>query len=207
MGGLSASDAVSQRVVMDMLTLSQKIVPGQTRDALRQMLARVNSNVNEMLGRDGLYKSGSTVVAVLVTGRQFQWISVGDSRIYLYREGYVNQLNQDHDQLQLWMPDILAGKMDYAEAMRNPDSRKLTSFIGMGELRFVDASLTPIDILPGDRIVLMSDGVYNAIPEDQLAALLREFPDPEAAASAVRRRVAQARNPHQDNYSALILGF
>lgn len=207
MGGLSNSDRVSQQVVMEMLMLSQKIKAGQTQDALRKILTQVNHDINEMLGKDGLYKSGSTVVAVLVAGKRFQWIAVGDSRIYLYREGYVNQLNQDHDQLQLWMKDILAGNMSYEEAVRNPDARKLTSFIGMGDLRFVDSSLSPIELLPGDRIVLMSDGVYSALNEDQLAKLLKKYPDVKDAASAMDSRIQDTHNPHQDNYSALILGF
>lgn len=207
MGGLSNSGQVSQQIVMEMITLSQQLEAGQTQDALRKILTQVNHDVNEMLGSEGIYKSGSTVVAVLVTDAQFQWISVGDSRIYLFREGYANQLNRDHDLLQLWMKDILSGNMSYEEALRNPDGRKLTSFIGMGELRFVDASISPIEILPGDRIVLMSDGVYNVLSEVQLAELLKKYPDVKEAAAAIDRIIRSARNPHQDNYSALILEF
>lgn len=207
MGGLSDGDKISQKIVMEMLTLGQKLTPGRTNGILKKMLAQVNEDVNQTLGTKGLYKSGSTMVAVLVQGTQFQWIAVGDSRIYLYRQGYVNQLNQDHDQLQVWMADVLEGKRSMEEVLRNPDGRKLTSFIGMGQLKYVDASLNAIGLEPGDRLVLMSDGVYNVLGEDRLAAILKQCPDVNHAASTMERLIEQANNPHQDNYTAMILGF
>ena len=207
MGGLSDGEKVSQKIVMDALTLGHQLTPGQINGALRKMVSRINDDVNQMLGPDGLYKSGSTLVAVLVSDGQFQWISVGDSRIYLYRQGYASQLNQDHDQLQVWMADVLAGTRSMDEVLRNPDGRKLTSFIGMGQLKYVDGSLTPIALEPGDRLVLMSDGIYGAVSEEALAEVLKRYPDVSQAASVIERMVREAKHPHQDNYTAIVLGF
>jgi len=147
------------------------------------------------------------MIAVLVYDGKFQWISVGDSRIYLYRQGYANQLNQDHDQLQVWMADVLSGRRTIEETLRNPDGRKLTSFLGMGQLKYVDGSRGSIALEPGDRLVLMSDGVYNIIPEDRLAEILRRNPDAEKAASVLDRMIRDSNHPHQDNYTAIILAF
>ena len=206
MGGLSGGEKVSQQIVMEALSMGHGLTMPQN-GVLVQMLNRINDSVNRMLGPDGLYKSGSTVVAVLAHNNAFQWISVGDSRIYLYRKGYASQINRDHDQMQVWMADVLAGRMTYEEVLRNPDSRKLTSFIGMGKLAYVDASHTPIDIEPGDRIVLMSDGIYSVVNENYLAAILKKYPDVTQAATAIEIAVREARNPHQDNYTAIVLGF
>lgn len=207
MGGLRDGDKVSQQVVLRTLELGGALRPGQENGALLQILKTVNEEVNRFLTPDGLYKSGSTVVQVLVSGDSFQWLSVGDSRIYLYRAGYVNQLNRDHDLLQDWMPEILEGRRDMEASRKDPDGRKLTSFIGMGQLKYVDRSLHPIQILSGDRIVLMSDGVYGQMPEEQIAEILRRFPDVQQAAQEMDRCVRATQNPHQDNYTALILGF
>lgn len=207
MGGLSGGEKVSQKIVLDVLSMGQQLQAEQVNGALRQMLAQVTDNVNRMLGPDGLYKSGSTVVAVLVCGQKLQWIAVGDSRIYLVRQGYANQLNRDHNLLQTWMPDILAGRMTMEEALRNPDGRKLTSFIGMGQLKYVDASIAPVELERGDRIVLMTDGVYDVISEERLSVILRQYPNVEQAAAEIKRVIKEANSPHQDNYTALILGF
>ena len=207
MGGLSGGEKVSQKIVMDALTMANQLKPGHLHNILWKMLEQINENVNRLLGPDGLYKSGSTLVSVLVSDGQFQWISVGDSRIYLYREGYANQLNQDHDQLQVWMADVLSGRRTMEETLRNPDGRKLTSFIGMGQLKYVDGSRSPIPLAPGDRLVLMSDGIYGIVSEDRLAEILKRYPDVEQAATVIDRMIRDSNHPHQDNYTAIILGF
>lgn len=207
MGGLRDGDKVSQQVVLRTLELGNALRPGQENGALLQILKTVNEDVNRFLTPDGLYKSGSTVVAVLVSGEYFHWISVGDSRIYLYREGYVNQLNRDHDLLQDWMPEILDGRRSLEASRKDPAARKLTSFIGMGQLKYIDRSLHAIKVMPGDRILLMSDGVYGQLPDEQMAEILRRFPDVRQAAAEMDRCVRATQNPHQDNYTALILGF
>ena len=207
MGGLSGGEQVSQQIVMQALNHMADITSGQARIALPEMLSRINGAVNKMLGPDGLYKSGSTLVAVLVVRDRLRWISVGDSRIYLYRDGWMNQLTQDHDLLQEWMPDILSGKRSYAESLADPEGKKLTSFIGMGELKYIDSCTSPIRILPGDRIVLMSDGVYNSVPAETMADILRKNPDVQRAAGMLHKAVRAAANPHQDNYTAEILAF
>lgn len=207
MGGLSNGEQVSQQIVMDGLGYGAAMTGLSEGNPLLGMVGQINTNVNRMLGPEGIYKCGSTLIAVLVAQDQFHWVSVGDSRIYLYREGYVNQLNTDHDLFQQWMPEILAGTRSYAEAARNPDGRKLTSFIGMGELKYVDYSRQPIDLRQGDRLVLVTDGVYGTVPPEQLADILKANPEVSDAAKVLERRIRDARMPHQDNYTALILGF
>ena len=207
MGGLSGGEKVSQKIVTDMLTMGHQLKPGQTAGILWTMVNQINDNVNRMLGPDGLYKSGSTLISVLVHSNRFQWISVGDSRIYLYREGYANQLNQDHDQLQAWMPDILEGRVSMAEAIRHPDGRKLTSFIGMGQLKHIDGSVNSIALEPGDRILLVSDGIYGIVDENRMADILKRCPDIDQAAAVIEQVIRESNSPHQDNYTAIILGF
>ena len=207
MGGLSNGEQVSQQIVMDGLGYGAAMTGIGGGNPLLDMVRRINANVNRMLGPEGIYKCGSTLIAVLVAQDQFHWVSVGDSRIYLYREGFVNQLNTDHDLFQQWMPEILAGTRSYEEAARSPDGRKLTSFIGMGELKYVDYSRQPIDLRQGDRLVLVTDGVYGAVPPEQLAEILKANPEVATAARVLERRILEARMPHQDTYTVLILGF
>lgn len=207
MGGLADGDKVSQQIVLRTLELGARLQGDQANGALYRILNQVNENINQMLTPEGLYKCGSTMIAVLVQGMSFQWISVGDSRIYLYREGYVNCLNRDHDLLQDWMPEILSGQRSMETSLADPNARKLTSFIGMGRLKYVDGSIQPIELLPGDRLLLLSDGVYGEVSEAQMAAILKQHPDVRQAATALGQQVQANQNPHQDNYTALILGF
>lgn len=207
MGGLSGGERVSQKIVMEALTFGSTLQANQVPTALPGMVAGINRAVNQMLGPKGLYTSGSTVVSALITGNALRWISVGDSRVYLYRDGQISQLSRDHDLLQDWMPDILEGKRSMAEALRDPNGRKLTSFIGMGELRHVDYNRTPIPLLPGDRVLLMSDGVYGTVSDAEMAAILRDCGSVQLAASHIGQRIMGAALPYQDNYTLIVLGY
>ena len=207
MGGLSGGERVSQKIVMEVLTFGSTLQANQVPTALPGMVAGINRAVNQMLGPKGLYTSGSTVVSALITGNALRWISVGDSRVYLYRDGQLSQLSRDHDLLQDWMPDILEGKRSMAEALRDPNGRKLTSFIGMGELRHVDYNRTPIPLLPGDRVLLMSDGVYGTVSDAEMAAILRDCGSVQLAASHIGQRIMGAALPYQDNYTLIVLGY
>lgn len=207
MGGLSGGERVSQKIVMEALTFGSTLQANQVPTALPGMVSGINRAVNQMLGPKGLYTSGSTVVSALITGNALRWISVGDSRIYLYRDGQISQLSRDHDLLQDWMPDILEGKRSMAEALRDPNGRKLTSFIGMGELRHVDYNRTPILLLPGDRVLLMSDGVYGTVSDAEMAAILRDCGSVQLAASHIGQRIMGAALPYQDNYTLIVLGY
>lgn len=207
MGGLKGGDQVSQQVVMEMLDCAAGLQTGGMDGILQQMVRQVNEKVNHMLGQDGVYKSGSTLAAVLAAGNYFHWIAVGDSRIYLYREGCLLQVNQEHTQLQEWMPDILDGQLSYAEAVRDPEGRKLTSFIGMGRLKHIDCSLRSVKIAPGDRILLMTDGVFGTLPEEEMESILRQHADVQQAASGLEQAVLAAGVPGQDNFTVVILGF
>lgn len=207
MGGLSGGEKVSRKIVMETLNYGAALQSGQLANALPDMVAEINCAVNQMLGPQGLYTSGSTVVSALITGGELRWISVGDSRVYLYRDGQLNQLSRDHDLMQDWMADILEGTRSMAEAMRDPDGRKLTSFIGMGELRYVDYNHTPIPLLPGDRVLLMSDGIYGTVSDDEMEAILLGSGNVQEAASHIGQKIAGACLSYQDNYTLVILGY
>lgn len=207
MGGLSGGDKVSQKIVYTMLGYSDSLKTGQMDGVLSAMVNGVNESVNKMLGPDGLYKSGSTLMAVLVRQNRFHWIAVGDSHIYFYRNGSLVQLNQEHNRGQDLIVKAVRGEITFQEAREDRKKSGLTSFVGMGNLKHVDKSLRSIPLEAGDRIVLMTDGVFNALPDQTIAAVLARNPNVDQAAAEMERLVIQHGNPRQDNFTAVILGF
>lgn len=208
MGGLSGGDKVSGRIIQDIHAVASKIQVGAQDTILPQIIESISADVNHLLGPSGIYKSGSTMLSVLTDGNRFSWAAVGDSRIYLFRGSIMSKVNMEHNQLTTeWMPEVQAGRMDLQTAMANPDGKKLTSFIGMGKLRYVSYSRSSILLSPGDRILLMTDGVFNTLSEQQMAEILRKCPDVAQAASLMENQVLAAHAPGQDNFTAVILGF
>ena len=208
MGGLSGGEKVSGRIVQDVHAAAPQFRPNTMDTILPQMVESICADINKMLGPEGIYKSGSTLLAVLSDGKKFSWASVGDSRIYLFRGGVMSQVNPEHNQLTTeWMPEVQAGRMSIQDAMNHPDGKKLTSFIGMGKLRYLSASRSSIAIAPGDRILLMSDGVFGTLSDQQMAEILTKCPDVTQAASLMENQVLAAQARGQDNFTAVILGF
>ncbi|MCC8076077.1 MAG: serine/threonine-protein phosphatase [Clostridiales bacterium] len=204
MGGLESGDEVSQTAVT---AIVEGFYASQTPDPaqeLLQLLSSANGAVNRMLGLERIGQCGSTVVVGLLKNERFYFLSVGDSRIYLYRDGVLMQLNREHiyrRELELW---AVNGEGTLTEARTHPRASGLTSFLGMGQLRYLDQPDAPVEARPGDRFVLMSDGVYNALPQDELCRAL-ELDTAQAAADALGQAVEGKSWPGQDNYTALII--
>ena len=205
MGGLADGDKVSQKIVATLRSDAARICPGQTDKILCQMVAHANQVVNQMLGPAKQYKCGSTLLSVLVERDTMQWISVGDSRIYLYRGGNLIQVNREHIHCVDLLTRAINGKLNFSEALRDPQGDRLSSFIGMGELKYVDIGLRRMKLCAGDRILLMSDGVFNTLCNDEIAEVIRSTPDASSAAALLEQRVLNKQVPHQDNFTCVIL--
>lgn len=207
MGGLSDGDKVSRRIVQTVRQRWGALRVDQLFRKLPQMVMRINDEVNQMLGRDGLCKSGSTLIVALVRPDKFEWISVGDSRIYLYRGGSLMQLNREHDfesDLELF---AVNHDLDFDEAYTHPKKRSVSSYIGMGRLKAIDTTRQSITAQLGDRLLLMSDGVFNALSSEEMANIITNYPDVHEAATVMESAVLARANPHQDNFTAVIIGF
>ena len=207
MGGLKNGDAVSQKIVQTMEEDCKKLTAAQMRSSLLAMAAHANDEVNRMLGPNELYKSGSTLVAALAEPQQFTWVSIGDSRIYLYRAGKLLQLNREHDYEGELLVRAVNHQLSFPDARNNPKRRSVSSFIGMGTLKYVDEMRKPIQTLKGDRILLCSDGVFNTLTERHIESILAEYPNPKSAAANLEAAVLAANNPHQDNFTAVLFSY
>lgn len=204
MGGLSHGGKVSQAAVQALLDAFPACKGSTQAEPLLLALAqRAVQAVNDLLGPDGLRESGSTLVLGLVREGSFSFLSIGDSRVALYRNGVLTQLNREHVYQRELALRMVNGELPLAQVYTSPKGAGLTSFLGMGSLQYIDLPAAPIRLLPGDRIILMSDGVYNALTDQELTQALAQ--EPEQAAQAIRQAIADKNYQNQDNYTAVIL--
>lgn len=201
MGGLTDSRQVSafaaQSVIETVPALGdEKAVPLR----LKALASEINRKACAM-HMDG----GSTIAAVYCRHDGVYWCSVGDSRIYLFREGKLWQLTEDADYLTDLLDEVLSGKTAYGETAENKRKTALTHYIGkIGEL-YAETNARPFLPLAGDRLLICSDGVYNALEEDELADILSY--DPQTAAERIISDVLKKEYENQDNFTSVILGF
>ncbi|MDQ5944622.1 MAG: hypothetical protein QG619_39 [Pseudomonadota bacterium] len=125
----------------------------------------------------------TTLSAVVLRGRRYYTAHIGDSRIYLLRNGELQRLTSDH----LW---------DHPE-LKNVLSRA----VGLDAHLLLDYAEGELE--EGDRFVLLSDGVWGVLPEATMAQLLLDQPEPQAAAAALTS-LALAQGG-QDNASAVVV--
>lgn len=202
MGGLSDGDMVSQTAVSAMLDGFCN-VRGEPRLVLLELVRKANQAVNRLLGPDKLSKSGSTLAAALIKDGAVHWLSVGDSRIALLRGGELYQLNREH----IYENELLLGAVNGTEtfdgALTNPRRAGLTSYLGMGRLKYIDMPAQPLPLREGDKLILMSDGVYNALGDAELKAALGH--SAQQAAKAVENAIEAKGYAAQDNFTAVIV--
>ena len=202
MGGLVDSGQVS-RALTD--ALGGSFAPGGTDAPARQLQLLLQQALDQVedLQKGRTAQSGSTLVMCLIREGALSWLSVGDSRIYLWRGGGLIQLNRDHDFHHDLTLLAMQKDMTFAEADQDPRRENLTSYIGGGFPRKVEWNPEPIPLRAGDRVVLMSDGVYRALSQEEMAWCLGG--DAQAAADALRAAVTEKSLPQQDNFTAVIL--
>ena len=149
-------------------------------------------------------RSGTTLVAVHLLEDRLHWLSVGDSAIYLARDGGVFQLNREHTCLnQLYLQELEQPVIDKAQAEQDEDARRLSSFIGIDRLAEVDLNLRPLTLKRGDALLLCSDGISEVLtPPELLEAMTLA---PKEGADLLEHMVLEKGVPEQDNYTGILI--
>ena len=207
MGGLADSERVSQQAVMGMFQAGNQISPSASDNPLYEMLSIANEQVLKMLGSDQIYKSGATLLAILAGNGRFHWAAVGDSRIYLYCSHHLIQINREHIYKRQLIGEAVNKNISFSRVNTDPQKDRLVSFLGMGELKYIDGSLRPVEVRQGDKVLLMSDGIFDTISEKEIMDILEGTRNAAEAAALMEKQVVAAGNAKQDNFTCVILDF
>lgn len=119
---------------------------------------------------------GTTLTAAELHGDRARLAHVGDSRAYLFRDGALTRLTEDHTLVQRMVRD---GELTPAEAERHPQRNILTRVVGVEPEVEIDEK--EVELRAGDRLLLCSDGLTGMLPDERIEAILREEPDTQAA--------------------------
>ena len=194
MGGHQGGE-VASKLAIETLQVAYR---DATAEALADAIAVANHRIrNEGESDPNLRGMGTTVVALALMPEEpdpdapgsddeplehLVIANVGDSRAYLYRDGGLVQLTEDHSVVADLVRD---GRITAEEAEVHPQRNIVTRVLGVYET--IDVDLWPVDPVTGDRLLLCSDGLFNEVGTDQITSVLRRLDDPtEAAAELVR---------------------
>lgn len=130
---------------------------------------------------------GTTCTTAALLGRMLYFAHVGDSRLYLVRDGVITRLTQDHSYVSRL---VAHGVISSEEAEFHPQRHILTAALGAGSEVEPDVPAVPVELRPGDRLVLCTDGLWGVVSDEQI----KKAVSGESPAAACRDLVKMARD-------------
>lgn len=167
MGGARAGE-IASRTAIDILGLG--IEQGVVRSRLVELVRRANRAVHEaQLSDPELAGMGTTTTVAHVGDEAVTIAHVGDSRAYLFRDGSLRRLTDDHSLVEEMRR---SGRLTAEEAANHPQRSIITRALGPDPS--VEVDVREFELLAGDVLLLCSDGLTSMIPESRITEELRQ---------------------------------
>ena len=201
MGGHAGGDVASAIALTRMIEADKVFASANDAEfALQSALLAANTLLAEtVFEHPELTGMGTTVSAILRSGNQLALAHIGDSRIYLLRDGHLKQITADHTFVQRLVD---SGRITREEAAVHPRRSVLMRVLGD-----VDAApeidTTVLDTQPGDRWLLCSDGLSSYVPDDRIEHALTTLPAVKDAADRLVKDSLDQGAP--DNVTVVIV--
>lgn len=194
-------DFIEGHILEDLSAPTRKLSATQAgsplEDTLRGLVTEANRLIRTKRQQTGSNR-GTTITALLIVGSKAAVANVGDSRTYHMRDGALRQVTQDHS---LVYSLFKAGQITEEQIYSHPQKNEVYRSLGDREDVKID-TFSP-EIQAGDRLLLCSDGLWEMVRNDQIAAILAGATTPQMACD---RLVAEAYdNGGEDNISAVVV--
>lgn len=170
---------------------------------------KINQKVLEITDKNGeIVRAGATLIAVAVDNDEMHFINIGDSRIYLIRNGKMLQLTHDQNYLAVLMSKVDNGEITHGQAFNHPKKEALISYCGIKQLKIKEINLKPLKLKHGDIILMCSDGLYRLLSGAEIVSILNNSADDMNLAAYKLTAAATDKNFRgQDNTSAILINI
>jgi serine/threonine protein phosphatase PrpC len=204
MGGHAAGERASELALKNFVDAFHQS-GGPITKRMSKGLAAANEAIrNELQREPDCEGMGTTLVAASVTTDGVEWISVGDSPLYLLRGANLKRLNEDHSLRPVLHEMSKRGQL--SNAPERASGNLLRAALTGEEIALTDQSPGAVTLQDRDLILVATDGIHT-LNDQEIAATCLEAPATEARALAARlmQAVLDAGNPKQDNTTIAIL--
>lgn len=211
MGGHEGGKTASTLAVDTLINAYKDEYPcSDLHGLLADSLMLADSKIVELKKSDGTpMRGGSTAVAVALREHDLFWASVGDSRIYIQRGSESVKVTNDHIYRFVLEQQLDTGQITEEDYRKEIDKGEgLVSFLGIGGIPYMDTNDHPFKVQSGDRIILMSDGLYKILSDNEIGNVVNNFTDIEEALNALEyktNKVAQKNGISRDNMTVSII--
>jgi protein phosphatase len=173
MGGHAAGEIASGLAIQIITDFLRQPLPFGERQPeiaaslLSQAIDQANLAIRARAAQDPmLHGMGTTLVVAICRGASFSLAHLGDSRAYLIRGGQIRQVTEDHS---LVAQMVKAGEITQEEARKHPLRNLITRSLGSASSAQPDLQL--LEWLPGDYLLMCSDGLTNMVEDEEIASL------------------------------------
>ncbi|ASJ03497.1 hypothetical protein A3L09_09605 [Thermococcus profundus] len=204
MGGHLAGEVASKTAIDTLREILQRKKLADPAEVLRDAIIEANRKIYEM-GHDPAhperYNMGTTLTAAVVRGDTATVANIGDSRTYLIKPGgTIQRLTKDHSLVQELVDK---GEITEEEARRHPQKNVITKALGIEpEIKIDEGDIKKVNLQEGDYLLLCSDGLTDALRDEEIASTLLAAPSlEEAAKMLIEKAYAYGSN---DNITVVI---
>lgn len=207
MGGVAGGkEAAKAAVEAVMQHFQQQVEHAQSAQTLLEEAAQRAHRAIEAVQRTmpsdaGL--AGSTLCVVWIREGRLSWISLGDSRIYLVSGEQLTLLTVDDNYGMELDEKARRGLITVEQAQASTERHMLTAYLGSPDFDELALDVYSIDIEPGDKVMLCSDGIYGSVTEAEMQQAVKH--PVQQACDALQELALAKENQYQDNMTAIMI--
>ena len=199
-GGHQRGDYASASIIAALSEVTPPSSAVSLIDDVRTRLGRINHELRAKAADIGPRAMiCSTVIVVLIADARSCCLWAGDSRYYLLRAGRLRQISHDHSYVQNLVD---CGEIGPEAAADHPLANVVTNMLGAGDGFALEERWDRL--VPGDILLLCSDGLCRALADLDIAAILRDHPVEAAADRLIESAVS---GNAKDNVSAVVIAY
>jgi protein phosphatase len=198
MGGHAAGEVASALAIATVAPLDHDVPGPDLTAVLRDSARAANAHLRDMVAGDpDLAGMGTTLDALLFNGNRLGLLHIGDSRVYLLREGELTQVTHDHTLVQSLVDE---GRISEEEASTHPQRSVITKVLdGHDEL---EPDLSVRETRAGDRWLLCSDGLTGPVGSHDTLREALSIPDPQESCDRLVQLALRGGGP--DNVTVIV---
>lgn len=202
MGGLEGGERAAALAVNGMERLDRELSIQEISQQIDVYAREISEAIQKDAKQSGEQaKEGTTMALAYLTGGTMHVANVGDSRVYVLRNGILNQVSMDQTQLYQRM---LTGQLTREQLRKHPDSNRIDQYIGMPRDRISKDFVfhKNCSLCNSDRIMICSDGVSDLLPHEQMEQILSGNAAPMDAARQLIESALEMSG--KDNATAIV---
>ncbi len=206
MGGMNGGERAGETAIRLLTEAFFGSSPESIPQFFRETALRMDEAVYSLEQDGKRLGAGTTVVSVIVKEEGIYWLSVGDSRIYLFRKGELLCPVPAHN-YRLLLDQMLQEGRITEEKYKSEEGKAeaLISFLGLGGITRMEINRNPFLPEHGDQILLCSDGLYKSLSDRRILEVLSMSMSPEVKARTLVNSALEAGGKNQDNTSVILI--